>query len=594
MIDPYRSGTRGEKVKKFSKEGVTKMKISKTVFILFACLIIFPTVLYAFSAEVHYADLVLYNGKIVTVDKNFRVAQAIAIRDGKFLSVGRDQEILALAGPETVRKNLNGKTVIPGLIDSHNHMDMAEEGLHSVQLNKAKTIADALGLIKETAAKTKPGDWITGSPWHPLAQLQEKRYLTRQEIDSVSPNNPVFLPTVGHAIMCNSLALKLAGITKDTVNPKGGEIHRDSAGEPDGVLAEAAIRLVSHLVPPRPFDLRVNIFKDGMKRLNAAGLTGVVVGVADPDSFKVYQHIWANRDTTMRVSVMYAPTGEYIPEETEDQWEQIIKRIGFSSGFGDDWLNFSGIKLMIDGGMTLKTAYTRQAYPHDANYRGTVLMTAERLNKLVSICNRNNWRVGVHCVGDAAIDRVLDAYEYANKEKSLVNRRFSLIHASLMEPDQMERAKKLGVRVEVQNNFMWDKAATVERFLGKEMANRACPTRWMIDLLGLDSIGAGTDYPVNTYNPFINMYVMVTRKDKNGVVYGADQKISREEALRLYTNGSAAYSFKEKLVGSIEPGKLADVVLLSQDLLTCPEEAIKDIQAEMTIIGGKIVFQNSK
>jgi predicted amidohydrolase YtcJ len=219
------------------------------------------------------------------------------------------------------------------------------------------------------------------------------------------------------------------------------------------------------------------------------------------------------------------------------------------------------------------------------------LIPPERLNKLVAICNRYNWRVGIHCVGDAAIDKVLDAYEYANREKSIVDRRFILIHASLMQPDQMEKAKKLGVRVDLQNDFMWDKAATVERFLGKEKANRACPTRLMIDRMGIGSIGAGTDYPVNTYNPFINMYVMVTRKDKNGVVYGANQAITRQEALRLYTNGAAAYSFKEGVKGSIEPGKLADLVVISNDILTCPEESMKDIQAVMTIVDGKIVYE---
>jgi predicted amidohydrolase YtcJ len=547
------------------------------------------------SPVTHYADLILCNGKVVTVDKDFTIAQAVAIRDERFLSVGTNKSILGLAGPRTVKIDLKGKTVIPGLIDSHNHMDEAEEGLHLVPVGKAKTVAEALALIKGPVANSKPGEWIKGAPWHPLAQLQEKRYLTRWEIDSVAPDNPVFLPTVGHTVMCNSYALRLAGITKETLDPKGGEILRDAArGEPNGVLAEAAIPIFAKLVPLRPFDERVRIFKDGMRTLNSAGLTGVVVGATDPDSFKVYQHIWANGDATIRTSIMYTPTGELVPSESEDEWRKIIKAIGFYSGFGDNWLNFAGIKLIEDGGMTLRTAYMRRPYPHDANYYGSGLIPPERLNKLVAICNRNNWRVGIHCVGDAAIDKVLDAYEYANKEKSLLDRRFSLIHASLIQPDQLERAKKMGVRVEVQNNFMWDKAATVERFLGKEVANRACPTRWMIDTMGIENIGGGTDSPVNPFNPFITMYVMVTRKDINGVVYGANQKITREEALRLYTNGSAANSFMERVVGSIEAGKLADLVLISQDILSCPEESIKDIQAQMMIVGGKIVFENRK
>jgi predicted amidohydrolase YtcJ len=574
-------------------KGGFRMEIKKAIFlIIFLSLVLAPALTQASSLVLHYPDIILYNGKVVTVDKNFNIAQAVAIRDGKFLAVGRNTNILALAGRGTLKMDLKGKTVIPGLIDSHNHMEEAGEALYKVPLGKARTVAEALTLIKEWAAKTKAGEWIRGGGWHPLAQLQEKRYLTRWEIDSVAPDNPVFLPTVGHFVMVNSYAMRLAGITKDTPNPTGGEIQRDPVtGEPNGVLAEAAIPLVSNAVPPWPFDLRVKMYKDAMKTFNSAGLTGIVIGVTDPDSFKIYQHIWANREATIRASLMYCPTGEPIPTEPLDEWERIIRGIGCYSDFGDDWLSFSGIKLIVDGGMTLRTAYMREPYPHDTTYYGSSLILPERLNKLVAICNRYNWRVGIHCVGDAAIDKVLEAYEYANKEKSIVGRRFILIHASLMQPDQMERAKRLGVRVDLQNDFMWDKAATVERFLGKERANRACPTRWTIDRMGIESIGAGTDYPVNTYNPFINMYVMVSRKDKNGVVYGANQAINREEALRLYTNGSAAYSFKEHAKGSIESGKLADLVVISHDILTCPEESMKDIQAVTTIVGGKIVYE---
>jgi hypothetical protein len=394
-------------------------------------------------------------------------------------------------------------------------------------------------------------------------------------------------------VMYNSYAMRLAGIRKDTPDPPFGTIQRATkTGEPNGVLVEAARHLVEDVVPQWPFETRVNCFKDAMKTLNSGGLTSIVNGITGPESFKVFEHIWNNREATIRVSLMYCPTGEEIPSASLDDWDEIIRGIGRYSDFGDDWLNIAGIKFISDGGMTLRTAYLREPYPDDPTYYGSSLISQERLNQLVAICNRHNWRVGIHAVGDAAIDKVLDAYELADKEKSIKSSRFILLHASLMLPDQMERAKKLGVRVEVANSFMWLKASTTEKFLGKERANRACPTRWLIDYMGIESVAAGPDFPINPFDPFIAIYVMVTRKDNRGVVYGADQAITREEALRLYTTGSARVTFEEDVKGTIEPGKLADLVVISDDILTCREEAIKDIRALMTIVDGKIVYQD--
>jgi predicted amidohydrolase YtcJ len=246
--------------------------------------------------------------------------------------------------------------------------------------------------------------------------------------------------------------------------------------------------------------------------------------------------------------------------------------------------------MSIDGGMTLRTAFTRDPYPGDPDYHGIPSTPAERLNWVVSTGNKNEWKFAIHCVGDAACDRVLDAYELANREKSIVGRRFAIIHGSMLRRDQIERARSMGVIIELQNIFMWDKASTVERFLGTDTANRVIPDRMAIDLLGIDKVSLGTDYPVNLLNPFLGLYIAVTRKDPAGHVYGADQAIGREEALRLYTTSTAYATFDEKKKGSVEVGKLADMVVLDRDYMTVPVEQIKDIKAVETIVGGKVVY----
>ncbi len=542
------------------------------------------------SNPLKWPDMILFNGKVVTADKHFDIHEAVAIRDGMFMAVGKNKHIKGLAGPTTQMIDLQGKTVLPGLIDSHCHFEALGSKSLVIDFSTAKTVADALALIKAWADKTKPDVWIVGGGWHPPSQLQEQRYLTRWEIDSVAPSNPVYLPTVGHFAMANSYALRLAGITKDTPNPPGGIIDKDPVtGEPNGILEEKAINLVSSLVPPYSFDQMVAQRKAAMAAYNAWGFTGLVLGSATRQSFEAYLPIWAAKEMTLRIGIMYAPADTNSPY---DVYENAIKDAVPLQTFGDEWLKIAGIKIVEDGGMTLRTAYVRDPYPDDPNYYGFPVLTAERLNTLVSIANRYGFRVGIHAVGDRAIDLVLDAYENASKENSIVGRRFIIIHGSLMQPDQMVRARNLGVRVDIQSVFMWDKAATVKRFMGEERANRACPQSWCIDIIGMGSCGAGSDYSVNTFNPFINMYIATTRKDPNGVVYGGDLAITREEAIRLYTNGSAHYTFDEDVKGSIEVGKLADLAIISDDILTCPDESIKNIKALMTIVGGKIVYED--
>ena len=551
--------------------------------------VIFAACAFGAWAQSVPADLILHGGKVVTLDKRSSIAQAVAIRDGKFLAVGSDADVKRFSGPSTKVIDLAGRTVVPGLNDSHTHFRAAGLALYTVNMRNVKSVAEAQAAIKEFAAKKKPGEWIVGGAWHPPSQLAEKRYLTRQEIDSVAPGNPVFLPTVGHFVMANSRALQVAGITRDTKNPEGGTIERDPAGEATGVLIGAAIELLTKAVPDWTLEEQLAQYKAGMRFLNSNGITSTVEGGIDAADIRVLRQLVNKGEQTVRVGAMYRPD----PSVAADlgKWEQAMKANGASSGFGDEWLRFAGVKLAMDGGMTLRTALTRSAYPNDPKYFGMAYLNPERFAQLVEIADRYGWRVGVHVVGDKAADVALDAYEALDKKSPIAGKRFVLIHASLIQRDQMERAKKLGVRTDIQNIFMWDKAATVERFLGKETADRAVPTRTLIDVLGIENVGAGTDFPVNTVNPFLNMYVMVTRKDPNGTVYGAKEAIGREEALRLYTTSPAHYTFEEGIKGSIEPGKLADLVVLSADLLTVPAESIKDITAHTTIAGGKVVYQ---
>lgn len=543
---------------------------------------------FAQQADPNSPDLVLVRGKILTMDSGSTVAEALAVRDGKILAVGSNAAIKMLQGPQTLVVDLAGKSVVPGMIDTHTHFKAAGLAEYVVNMSRAKTVADALDAVKTFAAKKQPGEWVIGSAWHPPSQLAEKRYLTRQEIDSVAPNNPVYLRTVGHFSMANTLALQKAGVDKGTPNPAGGSFERDASGELTGVLVETAIDRVEKTVPPWTEDDEIRQFKIAEGTLNSFGITSVVEGATEARDIRTLQKIALSGDATVRVGVMFRPE----PPAEMKAWEAIMSGNGATSGLGDDWLKFAGIKIFYDGGMTLKTALMRDVYPgsHD-DYHGIAQQTPERLKQLVSVCNRFNWRVGVHVVGDLGIDQVLDAFEAADKEKSIKDRRFILIHASLIRSEQMDRARRLGVRIDFQNIFMWDKAATVERFLGRATADRAVPTKTLIEKMGLDSLGAGTDFPVNPINPLLNMYVMITRKDPNGNVYGASEAISREQALRLYTSAASRYMFDEGRKGTLEAGKLADLVVLSADFMTVPDDEIKNIKADMTMVGGKVVFQ---
>ena len=540
-----------------------------------------------------FPDLILTHGKIVTADPAFSIAEALAVRDGRFLAVGDTASLSRLAGPDTKVVDLEGATVLPGLIDTHAHVEAAGLLALTVSFDGAQTADEAIRRVAMRAREVRAGEWIVGGSWHPVSQLAEKRYLTRQELDYAALEHPVCLP-IGHFTMVNSLALERAGISSATPDPYGGTIHRDpSTGEPTGLLEESACSLVEDLLPALSEEQRLTQVTTAMRYFNEHGITSAISAAVSPELLRAHQRVCLRGAATLRISAMYAPTtpaGSLNPLVSLEEWERLFSYLGTVSDFGNEWLSYSGIKLQIDGGMTLRTAAMRDGYPDDPDYHGTIVMEPERFNALVAVANRHGWRVGVHAVGDMAIDRVLDAYELADRERSIRGRRFIVIHGSLITQDQMDRAKALDVRVDAQSSFLWDKASLVARYLGKGAADRAFPMRSMIDRMGLDLLGQGTDFPFNPLNPFINMSVMVTRRDRSGAEFGAAEAISRVEAIRLYTSAAARYAFAEERVGSIEKGKLADLVVLSDDILTIPERQLSSITIKQTIIGGKVVY----
>jgi len=533
------------------------------------------------------ADTVYLNGKVITADKAFSIAQAMAVKDGRFVGVGSSAEMQKYVAANTRVVDLQGKTVIPGLMDSHSHMNGAGTAETTAQVIAAKTVADAQAIIAAfiNAKNVPPGKWVQTSRWHPPSQLKEQRYLTRQELDAVAPNNPVYVQTVGHFAMANTKALELAGITRDTKNPVGGKIYRDANGDATGLLEETAIDLVTNKIPNPTFEELVTQTIAAERIYNRSGITSTVDAAVSEEQIRVYFTVAERQLASVRTAVMWLSRAASAAE-----FEQTLKAAKYKDNSGNDWVRTAGIKIISDGGMSLKSAYIRDAYADDPHNHGMLALDPIVYKQNVRLANKYGWRIGTHAVGDAAIDLVLDGYEGASNDDSIKNKRFILIHGSLITPDQIVRAKKLGVRVDAQNIFMWDKAATVERFMGPTLANRAVPTKLLMDTLGYEGTAAGTDNPVNILNPFIGMYIMVTRQDPRGKVYGADQAVTREQALRLYTNAGPYYTFEEQKKGAIEVGKFADLVVLSADYLSVPEAEIKDIKPLQTIVNDKVVY----
>lgn len=535
------------------------------------------------------ADFILRNGRIRTVDGVGTVAEAVAIRDGRFLAVGDSASVERHAGPDTEILDLDGRTAIPGLIDSHIHQFFVGLNVPTVQILDARSVADVQRKIADRAATTAAGDWVVGSSgWHE-SLLAEGRLPTRWELDEAAPDNPVIIPRGGHVVTVNSKALERAGVTHDTPDPTGGVIVRDpDSGEATGVLLEAAAYFARRVAPPTPSeDDMADLLKAAMKELNSFGIVGVVDPVIDDISLAVYRRLRDNDEITVRTDLLYKATDKAHTERG------IAVMLAETS---DDMLCFAGIKFMLDGGV--EGARLREPYrivPGEqprADYHG-LLMTPpggedEFVEALVLVAEAG-LQVQTHGVGDEAIDVIIRSYARADEAIAIRDLRWTLMHVFLPSDEAIETMAEIGVLATVQDHPVL-LGHNQRRWWGDDRADKAIPIRRLIDA-GL-LVGGGTDGPVVPVDPFLSMWWMVTRDTLLGYVMGPDQAISAAEALELYTINNARIMGVADRRGSIEAGKLADLVILSQDIVEVEPDEIRNTRALLTMVGGKVVHRD--
>ena len=532
-------------------------------------------------------DLVLYHGKIVTVDGDFSVAQAVAIRGERIVAVGADDAVRARGGLNTKEIDLKGRTVIPGLIDGHLHNAGGGPG---VDLAKARSISELLAAVAARANSAPAGELIvSNADWHE-AQLHEKRLPHRTEIDRAAPKNPVVLIRGGHEFILNSAAFARWSITRDTQSPPGGEIGHDADGDLNGELVDTARGLVKLPPPPR---LTPEAIESQMKLLNAVGLTGIRIPGGfqfGPDvigPYRMFQQLKAEGRLTLRVNYLMRIFDFSSVEKvkaTIDSWH-------VRPDEGDEWLRIGGMKTLVDGGFEgghMREPYA-EPYGRGGKFKGIEVVPPAQYIPVVRELNRLGWRVATHAVGDAAVDEVLDAYQAANADRSIVGKRWTIEHYFIARPDQFSRVKALGIAISAQDH-LYLAAPSMAKYWGRARAENVTPLRTFLDQGFL--VAAGTDSPVIPYNPFWAMYHFITRDTISDGVYGPDQRITRAEALKLYTINNARLTFEDNAKGSIEKGKLADLVVLNADYLTVPEKQIESIKPLATMVGGRFVYED--
>lgn len=518
-----------------------------------------------------YADLVLKNAGVLTMNPTKPHAEAIAIKDEKIVAVGTNKQVKSWIGKQTKVINLHGKTIVPGFIDAHVHMRGFGRSLAWINLREVNSIKEMQRLLREHAKKTPEGRWIFGRGWD-QERFREKRYPTRWDLDEAAPNNPVIFTRVcGHICVVNSKALELANITKDTSAPSGGQIDLNpKTGEPTGILRENAKDLVWSVVSEPSEEELTEMCIMACQKAAEAGLTSVHWFVHSPIEIRILQRL--RREGKLPIRAYFVVPVKFL---------NCLINAGLITGFGDHKTKIGSIKILVDGSLGARTAALKQPYNDDPSTKGTTLYTQRSLNMLVLKAHRAGFQLAIHAIGDRALDMTLKALEKALNKLPKGDHRHRIEHVSVLNAGLIQRMRKLGVIASVQPHFVisdfW-----IEQRLGKARTRWAYPFKTLMEK-GVLVVG-GSDCPVEPISPLLGIYAAVNRERF------PQEKITVEEALRIYTINAAYASFEEKIKGSIEAGKLADLTVLSDDLRKIEPSKIRDVRVEMTIVGGKTVY----
>ena len=544
-------------------------------------LIVFLSILFITSLSAQNMKTAFINGKVYTVNENQPTAQAVVVEQNKIIFVGSNEDAKKFIDPSTNVIDLKGKLMLPGFIDNHVHFITGGFYLLGIDLRPANSTNEFKQILKNYAQKN-PGKWITGGYWD-HEKWEVKDLPTKGMIDEVVSNQPVFVDRLdGHMGVANSFALKLAGITKDTQSPDGGLIVKDPiTGEPTGVLKDNAMYLITKHIPDPTSEENYDALIAALDEAKKLGITSVQ-DITYGDALEAFEKAKSEGKLTCRIFTRW-PISDY----------QSLVDKNIKIGYGDDYIKMGSLKAFADGSLGSSTAWFFDRYDQDTLTTGLAMdiISDGSMEKWCSDADKNGLQLSVHAIGDKANSYMLDLYEKIINENPKWDRRFRLEHAQHVRFEDVNRFAKLGVIASVQPYHCIDDGVWAEKRIGPERIKYTYPFKSFLDA-GV-KLCFGTDWYVAPLNPLLGLYAAVTRRtldDKNPDGWIPEQKISIEDAIKCYTINSAYASFEENIKGSIEAGKLADLIVLSDDILTIDPFKIKDAQVEMTVFDGKIIY----